>query len=95
MIGIGDNANRSSGFTLKRPLDVRIYALGESSDQEMVDYAWIVNALDHKRVWTMRYENTEPAGGSDKISQACSANADCFDAGVCDVGGTNACTAGD
>ena len=66
MIGIGDNANRSSGFTLKRPLDVRIYALGESSDQEMVDYAWIVNALDHKRVWTMRYENTEPAGGSDK-----------------------------
>ena len=66
MIGIGDNANRSSGFTLKRPLDLRIYALGESSDQEMVDYAWIVNALDHKRVWTMRYENTEPAGGADK-----------------------------
>src|SRR5438045_1322158 len=66
MIGIGDNANRSTGFTLKRPLDVRICALGESSDQEMVDYAWIVNALDHKRVWIMRYDNTEPAGGADK-----------------------------
>lgn len=66
MIGIGDNANRSTGFTLKRKMDVRVYALGESSNEEMVDYAWIVDALGHNRVWTMRYENTEPAGGSDK-----------------------------
>ena len=66
MIGIGDNANRSTGFTLRRPLDVRIYALGESSDREMVDYAWIVDAVEHKRIWTMRYEDTEAAGGSDK-----------------------------
>jgi hypothetical protein len=66
MIGIGDNAHRSTGFTLKRPMDVRIYALGESSGEEMVDYAWIVNAMDHKRIWSMRYEDTEAAGGSDK-----------------------------
>jgi hypothetical protein len=32
----------------------------------MVDYAWIVDAEHHKRVWTMRYDDTEHAGGGEK-----------------------------
>jgi len=66
LTGIGDNASPSAGFTLRRPLDVRVYAIGEGMNDEMVDYAWIVDATHHARVWTMRYEDTEPAGGADK-----------------------------
>jgi len=57
---------RSECFTLKRDLDVRIYALGEGTHKEMYDYAWIVDAKSHKRIWEMRYRNTEHAGGGEK-----------------------------
>jgi hypothetical protein len=65
---IGDDALRSAGFTLRRPLDVRVYALGEGSDPDgdMDDYAWIVDATTRRRVWAMRYEDTEAAGGAEK-----------------------------
>jgi hypothetical protein len=68
LTGIGDDALRSAGFTLRRPMDVRVYALGEGStpDGDMDDYAWIVNATTRRRVWAMRYEDTEAAGGADK-----------------------------
>jgi len=66
MIGIGDDETRSEGFVLKRPMDVRIYAIGEGPGERMVDYAWIFDAEHHKRVWTMRYEDTEHAGGGQK-----------------------------
>lgn len=63
---IGDDATRSAGFTLRRAMDVRIYAIGEVSGSDMVDYAWIVDATQHRRVWTMSYANTEHAGGAEK-----------------------------
>lgn len=66
MIGVGDHQLRSEGFTLKRPMDVRIYAIGEMSGDQMVDFGWIVDATSRKRVWTMTADNTEPAGGADK-----------------------------
>lgn len=66
LVGVRDDENRSAGFTLKRAMDVRIYAIGEASGSDMVDYGWIVDAAHHKRVWTMRYEDTEHAGGADK-----------------------------
>lgn len=72
MIGVRDEELRSEGFTLRRPLDVRIYALGEGSnvsdhtDDMMDDYAWIVDATSRRRVWTMGYDNTEHAGGAQK-----------------------------
>ena len=67
LIGVRDDETRSAGFTLRRAMDVRIYALGEGSEQsEMVDYGWIVNAETHKRIWTMRRDDTEHAGGADK-----------------------------
>jgi hypothetical protein len=66
LTGIGDRASRSAGFTLRRPMDVHVYALGEGANHEMVDYAWIVDAIRHRRVWTMRYEDTAPAGGAEK-----------------------------
>src|SRR2546422_5784089 len=66
MIGIHDDEMRSSGFALRRPMDVHIYALGEGGSDKMHDYAWIVDEEQHKRVWAMRYEDTEHAGGAEK-----------------------------
>ena len=65
MIGVGDDEMRSEGFALKRPMAVRIYALGEGTSR-MVDYAWIFDAEHRKHVWTMTLDNTRPAGGSEK-----------------------------
>jgi hypothetical protein len=64
--GVGDDEVRSEGFTLSRPMDVRIYAMGEGRDGEMFDYGWIVDAGTRRRVWTMRHTDTQDAGGDDK-----------------------------
>ena len=63
---IGNDAMRSAGFALRRPMNVHIYALGEGTRDKMSDYAWIVDEEQHKRVWSMRYEDTEHAGGAEK-----------------------------
>ena len=65
LIGVGDDETRSEGFVLKRPMNVRIYAIGEGTS-ELVDYAWIFDAEHHKRVWTMSLDNTVHAGGGQK-----------------------------
>jgi hypothetical protein len=66
LIRIGDDEMRSAGFALRRPMDVHIYALGEGTSDHMSDYAWIVDEEQHKRVWSMRYQDTEHAGGAEK-----------------------------
>lgn len=63
---VGNDASRKQGFTLTRPMDVRIYALGEGRNGRMFDYGWITSAGSRNRVWTMSYDNTEPAGGDRK-----------------------------
>ena len=47
-------------------MDVRIYALGEGRNGQMFDYGWITSADSRKRVWEMRYDDTEGAGGDAK-----------------------------
>src|SRR5712671_230833 len=66
MTKMGDDEMRSSGFALRRPMTVRIYAIGEGFSDHMTDYAWIVDEEQHKRVWVMNYQNTEHAGGAAK-----------------------------
>lgn len=63
---LGDEEFRTVGFTLKRPLDVRIYAIGEGRDHEMFDYGWLIDAKTHKKVWEMDFDATEHAGGASK-----------------------------
>jgi len=63
---VGDDEMMRKGFTLKKPLDLRVYAIGEGTDGEMYDYGWIVDAKTRKRVWTMDYHDTEHAGGAKK-----------------------------
>jgi len=66
---LGDDAYRAEGFTLKQPLDLRIYALGEGSGGRMHDYGWITDADTHRRVWVMDYDETDHAGGTRKNRQ--------------------------
>lgn len=61
-----DDEYVSKGFTLKRDMKVRVYALGEGTNGSMYDYGWIVDAKTHQRVWEMRYRDTEEAGGNRK-----------------------------
>jgi hypothetical protein len=65
---IGNDELRTAGFTLRRPLEVRVVALGEGNDPggDMNDYAWILSAATRRRVWAMRYGDTEAAGGAEK-----------------------------
>lgn len=63
---VRDDEYLSKGFSLKQPLGVRIYAMGEGRDGDMFDYGWIVDAKTRKKVWTMDYRDTEHAGGADK-----------------------------
>jgi hypothetical protein len=63
---VRDSEYLSKGITLKQPLNLHIYALGEGDDGDMYDYGWIVNAKTREKVWTMDYYDTEPAGGASK-----------------------------
>lgn len=66
MIKVGDDDCERKGFTLKKPMDIRILCLGEGRDGEMYDYGWIVDARTRDRVWEMDYDETEHAGGGEK-----------------------------
>jgi hypothetical protein len=63
---LGDDEFRSQGFTLKKPMRLRFYAIGEGRDGEMFDYGWIVDTKTHEKIWKMDYEDTEHAGGGSK-----------------------------
>jgi hypothetical protein len=66
LTGVRDDEYRSQGFTVKRPIGVRIFALGEGSDGDLFDRAWITNATSGAVVWDMDQVHTEHAGGSSK-----------------------------
>ncbi len=53
-------------FSLDTDTDIRIYAIGEGSGGDMVDYGWIEDAKSGRRVWEMTYRVTEHAGGATK-----------------------------
>ncbi|MCX6132529.1 MAG: hypothetical protein NTU47_01835 [Ignavibacteriales bacterium] len=63
---LGDHESKSKPFSLKKGMDVRIYALGEGRDGEMSDYGWIVDASTRKKVWKMTFDETSHAGGDKK-----------------------------
>jgi hypothetical protein len=63
---VRDNEYLSGGFTLVKPLNLQIYALGEGRDGDMFDYGWIIDASTRKIVWEMTCRNTESAGGAAK-----------------------------
>ena len=63
---LGDYEEVFEGFTLEKPMKLRIYAIGEGRGGEMFDYGWIENAKTDNLTWEMRYKDTEHAGGANK-----------------------------
>jgi hypothetical protein len=64
---VRDNEYESRYITVKKPVVLHIYAIGEYGyEDEFVDYGWIeeLSTMDH--VWDMDYRNTEHAGGASK-----------------------------
>jgi hypothetical protein len=66
LVGVGDRDSRAKGFRLTRAASVRIYAMGEGSDDHLVDRGWIIDATTRRRVWSMDGERTGYAGGAEK-----------------------------
>jgi hypothetical protein len=62
---VGDSQNRRSTFEIKKPTQVRIYALGEGQNHDMYDYGWIEDASG-RVIWEMTYAMTFHAGGGKK-----------------------------
>ncbi|MHC1705873.1 MAG: hypothetical protein AB9846_18380 [Tenuifilaceae bacterium] len=63
---VRDDERISKDFTLDKETKVRIYAIGEGVDGDMVDLGWIKNRTTGKVVWEMSYRTTESAGGAEK-----------------------------
>jgi len=63
---IGDDEYVSKGFKLASAMDLRVLCIGESSDDEMADNGWIMNAATREVVWDMNKVRTEHAGGAEK-----------------------------
>lgn len=63
---IGDEEHARKRFILDHKTKVRIIAIGEGDWDEMYDYGWIQNEESGRKIWRMRYRNTEKAGGASK-----------------------------
>jgi hypothetical protein len=63
---VGDDEHLRHRFELDRETKIRIKAIGEGDWDEMFDYGWIVDEHSGRKVWRMRYSNTDHAGGAKK-----------------------------
>lgn len=61
-----DDEFESQGFTLRKPTDLHIYALGEYSSGRFYDYGIILDARTREKAWNMTRYNTDHAGGGKK-----------------------------
>jgi hypothetical protein len=64
--GLWNNEYVRQGFTLEKPMQVTIYAIGEITNDAPDDYGWIINAKTGERVWRMSDFDTQRAGGAAK-----------------------------
>lgn len=65
LVRMGNHQNEARTFTLQAAAKVRVYAIGEGSDDELADTAWIEDQQGRK-VWSMSKGNTLHAGGAEK-----------------------------
>jgi hypothetical protein len=65
-----DGAYVTQGVSLLRPMQVRVYALGEQGGDGFVDEGWIQEFKSQRRVWEMSERNTRHAGGARKNRMA-------------------------
>ena len=65
-VRLGNDTDINDMLIVHEPGAYQIYALGELTESGRYDYGWIERAADKERVWEMTWENTRPAGGSDR-----------------------------
>jgi len=63
---VGNNFSEKIGFKLDKGAEVKIYCIGEASHDEEYDYGWIIDANNHRKVWTFEPEFSDFAGGAPK-----------------------------
>ena len=63
---VGDDEHLRKRFILDRETRIKIKAIGEGDWDEMYDFGWVVNENTGRKVWRMRYRNTDHAGGAKK-----------------------------
>ena len=63
---VGEDETQPVGFTLSESTNLRVISMGEGVGREMLDYGWIVDASNHRMVWSMDYSDTYRAGGASK-----------------------------
>jgi len=61
---IGETELQKTGFSLNKKARFKVYAIGEGDKSDMYDYAYILDADSRTRIWEMKYNNTEHAGGA-------------------------------
>jgi len=66
LTGLGDDRYETLGFTLEKPMDLQIYAVGELSKGGSYDYCWIIDTSTYKKVWEFDYRTSVGAGGTKK-----------------------------
>jgi hypothetical protein len=66
IIGAGDGSYLSRSFSLTQAVEVDIYSIGEGWKGEMFDYGWLIDANSREKIWQMRFNETEHAGGAIK-----------------------------
>jgi hypothetical protein len=63
---VEDSEYITKGFSLNKPGNFRIYAIGEGYKGEMFDTGWILDANSREKIWVMREQDSEYAGGAIK-----------------------------
>ncbi|MEE8251158.1 MAG: hypothetical protein V3R24_05425 [Gemmatimonadales bacterium] len=66
LVGLRDDETVARSFTLTRPIEVNVFAIGEGQSGDMFDYGWIMDARTREIVWRMDYYDTDHAGGAAK-----------------------------
>jgi len=65
LTGLGDDEDVDQDFTLSKPTEIKITALGEGKGSTMYDYGWIEDERGHT-VWEMTFAKTRNGGGTSK-----------------------------
>jgi hypothetical protein len=66
LTSVRDGEQVRKRFSLAGETALRVYAVGEGTGGDLVDYGWIEDAKTGRRVWEMKFASTEHAGGATK-----------------------------
>ncbi|MCB0747299.1 MAG: hypothetical protein KDC90_07530, partial [Ignavibacteriae bacterium] len=63
---VKDNEDLEAGFSLKDKTTIRIYSIGEGSNESIIDLAWISDVKTNQIVWKASLDKSTHAGGGKK-----------------------------